>query len=147
MPTRQPVIVAGDIYYDTWCPSCQTAARIRIMLHIRDLGHPPVADLAICTACGEGYMPTRPVVTVDPLKRRWPWRHPWLRLLWWLQRRRCIKTGRPPTACGFGDCPKPGWWDCAWIEQVDFGRVRHVFCGGSHRAQWLGQHLQIPPTR
>jgi hypothetical protein len=60
--TRQPVIVAGHVDYDTWCPACQTSTRIRITLHLRDLGRPPVADLAICAACGQAHMPTRPAL-------------------------------------------------------------------------------------
>jgi hypothetical protein len=145
--TRRPVILAGQPLYGAWCPACKTDTRIRIPLHLDSIATLPVTELSICTACGQGRMPSRPEVTLDPAKRSWPWWHPWLRMLWWWQRRQCRKAGRTPTACAFGDCRKPGWWDCAWIEQVELGRVRHVFCGGGHRAQWLGQRFGITKAR
>jgi hypothetical protein len=90
-------------------------------------------------------MPSIPAVDLTPARRSWP--RPWLALLWWYQRRDCARRGITPRACALGGCPRPGWWDCAWYEALDDGRIRWLFCSPKHRRQWLHDNGYVFPAR
>jgi hypothetical protein len=139
-----PRLVLGRVTEGVWCPTCNAPVRIRIPVHNRGRHYPPLADIEVCASCGHHYMPISAAVATIT-RRSWQFRiRPWDALLWWIHETSLWRHGRQPVECGYGDCHRPGWWDCAWIEQVDFGNLRHGFCSGKHRRQWLAEHFNIP---
>jgi hypothetical protein len=134
--TRQ-VIVAGGLVDGVWCPNCAAPVRIRIPLHLGSRHRPPAAHLEVCMSCGHHYILVTPQVDVTEVSKKRQWPRPWPAFQWWLNRRDSIRAGRPSVGCAIPDCCKPGWWDCAWYEQTDGGRIRWLFCGRAHRKSWL----------
>jgi hypothetical protein len=136
------VIVAGDTEGGVWCVPCNAPVAVRVPLHIGDLGSPPAALITVCAACGNRSIPHIPSVTITPPPRRMP--RPWLAIQWRAQRRDCARRGVTLQACAMPGCPRPGWWDCAWFQAVDDGRIRWLFCGAKHRREWLELNGHAP---
>lgn len=130
------VITAGETQTDVWCAPCNAPVAVRVPLHLGSPEYAPAAYLTVCASCGTRYMPSVPVVTLTRASR-WRRPRPVLALLWWAHRRDCRRRDVTSTGCALGDCPRPGWWDCAWYEAVDEGRIRWLFCTGKHRDEWL----------
>jgi hypothetical protein len=89
-------------------------------------------------------MPIRPAVASLTRRRRFYRLRPVYAVLWWIHEANSRKHARAAAECGYGDCQRPGWWECTWIEQVDFGNIRHVFCSGRHRRMWLAERFGVP---
>jgi hypothetical protein len=128
-------VTAGDTVAGVWCVPCNAPVAVRVPLRHGDDGTPPTAWLTVCAMCGTRHMPSVPAVTIAQAPRRRP--RPWLAVQWRAHRRDCARRGTRPVACALGDCPRPGWADCAWYEAVDDGRIRWMFCGRKHRREWL----------
>jgi hypothetical protein len=139
-------IVAGDTLTGVWCVPCNAPVAVRVPLHLGDLGRPVAAELTVCASCGTRFIPVTPQVTLNELSRRHRFR-PLLAVSWWRYRRECASRDLTPTGCAVADCPRPGWHDCCWWETVEFGRIRWVFCGRSHRKQWLGSKSLVAMAR
>lgn len=129
-------LTAGETVPGAWCVPCNSGTAVRVPLHPGpDTGQPPIAHLTVCASCGTRYMPAAPVVTLG--EARWHWPRPWTAVLWRIHRRDSARRGTLPSSCAYRDCRKPGWFDCAWYQAVDDGRIRWMFCGIKHRRQWL----------
>ena len=125
-PVTRPVLVTGRLTEGVWCPACNA---------------PVPANLDVCVSCGHHYMPSKTaVVTLDRKPRTRP--RPLRSITWRIHLRNSQQAGRPAAPCAYGYCQRPGWWECCWIEQVDLGSVRWVFCGGRHRRFWLAEGVR-----
>lgn len=131
---NKPQLTAGDTEHGAWCVPCGAPVAVRVPLRHGD-SITVVAYLTVCASCGTRHIPAVPVVTLS--RPRWQRPRPWLAFLWLLHRRDSARRGRAGVACAMPGCERPGWWDCAWYEAVDDGRIRWMFCGHRHRSEWL----------
>ena len=142
MKHRRTRLAAGAVVTGRWCPRCDAPLRVAVPVHAGTPGGALLATIEVCAGCGEGHIPAVPVVTISAPSRREARLRVWLRIQWWLHGREAARAGHPVTGCAVPECRRPGWWDCAWYESVDGGRVRWVFCGRRHRSQWLAAHIE-----
>jgi hypothetical protein len=129
-----PQLTAGDTEHGVWCVPCSAPVAVRVPLRYGD-SVAQVSYLTVCASCGTRQIPAVPVATLT--RPRWRRPRPWVAVLWWLHRRDSARRGRTGVACAIRGCDRPGWWDCAWYEAVDDGRIRWMFCGHRHRREWL----------
>jgi len=142
---NRPPLTAGESQPGAWCVPCNAPVAVRVPLRYGpDSSAAAQTWLTVCASCGQRRMPSAPVVTLN--RPRWRPR-PFLALAWRAHRRDCARRGVTPAGCAYGACPRPGWWDCAWYEAVEDGRIRWMFCGARHRARWLTEVAGYPLPR
>lgn len=131
---NRPQLTAGDTEHGAWCAACNAPVAVRVPLRYSD-SIMVAGWLTVCAMCGTRHMPSTPVASLA--RAGWQRPRPWLAVLWRLHRRESARRDRPAVACAVDGCERPGWWDCAWFEAVDEGRIRWMFCSGKHRREWL----------
>jgi hypothetical protein len=139
---NKPQLTAGDTEHGVWCEPCNAPVAVRVPLRYGD-SITVAGWLTVCASCGTRHMPAVPVAMLT--RPGWRRPRPWLALLWHLHRRDSARRGRTPVACAMPGCERPGWWECAWYEAVDDGRIRWMFCSARHRREWLqSRHAAVP---